>query len=247
MEPVQKKSLIFYILSVCLGFLTPSVLDFIDQPSVDPSPVIVAPDQDIPPTPVRATVLHSFVTDQKGNVLDPASNESVSRFTWLADSKVRGTFTVHSAIVGLPVMTLPVSVGESSPLPVPVPPGPTPPEPPAPPTPPKPSDAFVSSVKNAYVADNPYNSVALDQLIKGYAMAIMAIDDPTNDTLGKLYSAVNIAVRNAAGGESLPNTRTVLATEADKFLPHSGVLDSAARSKIKTQFMRAKSALEACK
>jgi len=220
------------------------------EPLPTPVPVIVDPVPVPTPTPEQATVLHSYVVDPAGNVIDPVADESVPHFTWLAKNEPQGAYAVHSVVVGRPPSSLPITIGTGSPGPGP--PGPVPPNPPTPPTPPIPPvppvvDTFFSDVKNAYTADAPYNAVALDQLIKGYAVAVIAIDDRSNDSIGKLYSAVNIAVRNAAGGESLPNTRTALAKEADRVLPKSGVVDEQVRLKIKAQFMRAKSALEACK
>jgi hypothetical protein len=202
-----------------------------------PSPIVNPLPPEPTPSPVVETPSVNYVIGPDGTVLDDGS---VGHFSAVS-KQAQGSYEFHRIQSKKPVSITRITVGNGLPTP-PFPPKPEPPLPPAPVF-----DTFIADVKNAYQADAPYNSVALDQLIKGYAAAIIAIDDRSNDSIGKLYSAVNIAVRNAAGGESLPNTRTALAKEADKLLPRSGTLSDEIRTKIKTQFERAKRALEACK
>lgn len=207
-----------------------------DEKPPSPGPIVnpLPPEPD--PEPIVESPSVNYVIGPDGTVLDDGS---VGHFSAVS-KQAQGSYKFIRVKSKQPISETQITVGNGTPAPIP--PKPEPPRPPEPIV-----DTFFSDVKNAYTVDASYNSVALDQLIRGYAAALIAIDDRANDTTGKLYSAVNIAVRSVAGGESLPNTRNALAKEADKILPKTGIIDEAARAKVKAQFVRAKSALEACK
>lgn len=199
-----------------------------------PAPIV----NPLPPEPAPGPIVEApsvnYVIGPDGTVLDDGS---VSHFSAVS-KQAQGSYEFHRIQSKKPVSITRIVVGDGTPAPTP-----NPPKPPEPIT-----DTLTTDVKNAYTVDAPYNSVALDQLIKGYAAALIVIDSaPVGTLITKLNSDINITVRNIAGGESLPNTRTALANDADKKLPRSGTLNEETRLKIKTQFERAKRALEACK